>query len=303
MIAALADAGAVLGRDDYIEAARRCAEFVLKRMRDADGRLLRTYKDGRASLNAYLEDHAFLCEALLVLYEATLETRWFVEARAARRRHRLAVPRRSRRRLLRHRLAITRRWSCGPAASRTIRSRPATPQPPTRCCASKRSRAIAPTSSPRSEVFRIVHQAAARHPQAFGHLLQAMHFHFSPPREVALVGDVAGRARGAGAAALPADGRAGRDGGPATRRHWTRSRCCAAASRWTAAPPHTCARTSPAGCRSRSRRSSSASSPAPSYTAPLRRSTSTTSRHGPPSCPAARARRPPGAPSARTAPG
>ena len=41
-------------------------------MRDPDGRLLRTYKDGRASLNAYLEDHAFLAEALLVLYEATL---------------------------------------------------------------------------------------------------------------------------------------------------------------------------------------------------------------------------------------
>ena len=47
-----------------------------------DGRLLRTYKDGRAQLNAYLEDHAYLVEALLTLYEATFETRWFVEARA-----------------------------------------------------------------------------------------------------------------------------------------------------------------------------------------------------------------------------
>ena len=46
-------------------------------MRDADGRLLRTYKDGRAHLNAYLEDHAFLLEALLALYEATFERRWF----------------------------------------------------------------------------------------------------------------------------------------------------------------------------------------------------------------------------------
>ena len=36
------------------------------------GRLLRTYKDGDARLNAYLEDHAFLLEALLTLYEATL---------------------------------------------------------------------------------------------------------------------------------------------------------------------------------------------------------------------------------------
>ena len=42
-------------------------------LRDADGRLLRTYKDGEARLNAYLEDHAFLLEALLTLYEATFE--------------------------------------------------------------------------------------------------------------------------------------------------------------------------------------------------------------------------------------
>ena len=51
-------------------------------MRDADGRLLRTYKDGEARLNAYLEDHAFLLEALLTLYEATFEVRWFDAARA-----------------------------------------------------------------------------------------------------------------------------------------------------------------------------------------------------------------------------
>ena len=81
-IAALADAGAVLGREDYLDAARACAEFVLEQLRDADGHLLRTYKDGRAHLNAYLEDHAFLLEALLALYEASFETRWFTEARA-----------------------------------------------------------------------------------------------------------------------------------------------------------------------------------------------------------------------------
>ena len=50
-------------------------------MRDADGRLLRTWKDGEAKLNAYLEDHAYLVEALLTLYEATLEVRWFDAAR------------------------------------------------------------------------------------------------------------------------------------------------------------------------------------------------------------------------------
>ena len=62
----------MLGREDYLDAARACAEFVLGELRDDDGRLLRTYKDGDAHLNAYLEDHAFLLEALLTLYEVDL---------------------------------------------------------------------------------------------------------------------------------------------------------------------------------------------------------------------------------------
>src|SRR5690606_28807904 len=80
-IGALAQAGAALGRADYLDAARRCAEFVLGSMRAADGRLLRSYRDGEARLNAYLEDHAFLLEALLHLYEASFEPRWFAAAR------------------------------------------------------------------------------------------------------------------------------------------------------------------------------------------------------------------------------
>ena len=80
MIAALADAGAVLAREDYVEAARACASFVLDELRDDEGNLLRTWKDGQASLPAYLEDHAYLLQALLVLYEATFEERWYVEA-------------------------------------------------------------------------------------------------------------------------------------------------------------------------------------------------------------------------------
>src|SRR6185295_484154 len=60
MISALAEAGAVLERADYVDAAARCADFVLGSLRAADGRLLRTWKDGRGRLNAYLEDHAYL---------------------------------------------------------------------------------------------------------------------------------------------------------------------------------------------------------------------------------------------------
>src|SRR5687768_9424037 len=82
MISALADAGAVLGEPYLREAAVAAAEFVLRDLRDDRGRLLRTYNQGRAHLDAYLEDHAFLLEALLTLYEATFDPRWFTEARA-----------------------------------------------------------------------------------------------------------------------------------------------------------------------------------------------------------------------------
>jgi uncharacterized protein YyaL (SSP411 family) len=82
MISALAEAGAALGREDYVAAATDCAEFVLGEMRTADGRLLRTWKDGRGHIDAYLEDHAYLLEALQTLYEATFDPRWYREARA-----------------------------------------------------------------------------------------------------------------------------------------------------------------------------------------------------------------------------
>src|SRR5208283_5040580 len=66
----------------YIEAAVACAEFVLSDLRDRRGRLLRTYNDGHAKIDAYLEDHAFLLEALIVLFEARCEERWFDAATA-----------------------------------------------------------------------------------------------------------------------------------------------------------------------------------------------------------------------------
>ena len=81
MISALADAGAAMGRSDYLDAATGAARFIWDELRDADGHLLRTWKDGEGRLNAYLEDHAFLLEALLRLYEATFEQRWFDAAR------------------------------------------------------------------------------------------------------------------------------------------------------------------------------------------------------------------------------
>ncbi|MEA2211794.1 MAG: uncharacterized protein QOF83_1742 [Solirubrobacteraceae bacterium] len=80
MICALAEAGAALERTDYVEAAVACAEFLLTDLRDDGGQLLRTWKDGHGHIEAYLDDHAHLLQALIVLYEATFDPRWYAEA-------------------------------------------------------------------------------------------------------------------------------------------------------------------------------------------------------------------------------
>jgi uncharacterized protein YyaL (SSP411 family) len=77
---ALAEAGRALGRADYVAAAVKNASFVLTAMR-ADGRLLRTWKDGGAKLKGYLEDYAMVAAGLVEVYEATFERRWLDEAR------------------------------------------------------------------------------------------------------------------------------------------------------------------------------------------------------------------------------
>jgi uncharacterized protein len=80
MARAFAEAGRALGRADYVDAARRNAEFVLGSMRSG-GRLLRTWKAGVAKLKGYLEDHAMVAAALIELYAATFDRLWLDEAR------------------------------------------------------------------------------------------------------------------------------------------------------------------------------------------------------------------------------
>lgn len=80
MLTAFAEAANILNRDDYRQVAIRNADFILEKL-VRDGRLLRTYKDGQAKLNGYLEDYAYVTEGLLALYEATFETKYFTAAR------------------------------------------------------------------------------------------------------------------------------------------------------------------------------------------------------------------------------
>jgi uncharacterized protein len=187
MVSALADAGAVLEREDYLDAARRCAGFLLDELTDADGRLLRTWKDGEGRLNAYLEDHAYLLDALLTLYEATFEPRWFEAARA---------------------LADTTVERFGDSEKGgffetssdhekllTRRKDPEDNPIPSGNAAAAYAllRLAALTGEHEYErqgvgVLRLFAELAPRHPNAFAHLLQALDFHLAAVREVALVG-------------------------------------------------------------------------------------------------------------------
>jgi len=79
MLRSFAEAARGLGRHEYRLAAVAAAECVLGRAR-REGRLLRSYKDGKARIAAYLEDYAFVIDGLVSLYEATFDPRWLEEA-------------------------------------------------------------------------------------------------------------------------------------------------------------------------------------------------------------------------------
>jgi uncharacterized protein YyaL (SSP411 family) len=191
MISALADAGAVLGREDYLDAARTAADFVLTRMRDDSGRLLRTFNAGEARLNAYLEDHAFLLEALLDLYEATFDPRWFAEARAIAGQvvERFADP------------DGGGFFSTSDDHEQLVARRKDLEDAPIPAGGSAAAfgllRLAALTGDHELERhavshLRLVDEIAPRHPTAFGHLLRAIDFHLRAVQEVALVGPADG---------------------------------------------------------------------------------------------------------------
>jgi uncharacterized protein len=187
-ISAFADAGAVLGREDHLAAARAAAEFVLGTMRDERGRLLRTYNRGRARLLAYLEDHGHLVEALLTLYEATFEERWFAAARelADETIFRFGDPERGGffSTAHDHEQLVVRR--------RELEDNPIPAGQSALALGLLRLAALTGEDAYAEQargVIRPLGEAAGTHPQAFGHLLQAIAFERGPVREIALVGE------------------------------------------------------------------------------------------------------------------
>jgi uncharacterized protein YyaL (SSP411 family) len=186
-LAALAECGRTLDNASWVDAARRLGDFLLGELSTGDGRLHRTWRDGVAKGTGYLEDYADVANGLLELHVATGELRWLEEA------HRLA------------RLAVE---LFGDDDNGGFFQ---TPSDAEQLVARKKDFDDHPTPSGNSMlayvllrlariygdeelerraigVFRLVREALSRVPQAFGHALCALDLHFSPPRELAILG-------------------------------------------------------------------------------------------------------------------
>jgi uncharacterized protein YyaL (SSP411 family) len=186
MLAALAEAGRRLDRDDWLDAARELAEFLLGPLADGE-RLHRTWRDGVAKGTGYLEDYANVAHGLYELHVATGDVRWLRES------HRLALlaialfaddenggffltpvdgealvarqkdlddnPTPSGNSMLAfHLLRLARLWGDDELEQRAV------------------------------GVLRLVRDVIPRAPQGFGWALCALDLYLSPPREIAIVG-------------------------------------------------------------------------------------------------------------------
>jgi len=81
MLRGYADAYAAFGEQKFIDSAIKSGEFIEKKMMSDDGRLSRNYKNGKGSINAFLDDYAYTIEAFISLYEATFDERWIFNAK------------------------------------------------------------------------------------------------------------------------------------------------------------------------------------------------------------------------------
>jgi uncharacterized protein YyaL (SSP411 family) len=195
--AALADTGAApagTGATDgsrFIDAAIACAEFLQRDMRSHGrapagqrGRLLRSYNHGQAKIDAYLEDHAFLLEALIALFEATCDERWFREATALADEliARFADPEQG---------GFFSTADDGEALIVRRKDLEDSPIPSGSSSAAVGLLRLAQlTGNDDYErhalgALALVAEIAPRHPSAFGHMLQALHWHLAPARPIA----------------------------------------------------------------------------------------------------------------------
>ena len=186
-LAAFAEAGRALGRKDYLDVARALGEFLLGPLSAPSSRLFRTYRGGVAKIDAYLEDYVNVANGLLELHWATGDLRWLEESR---RLADLAV----------ELFADSERggFFVAPAGADDLVARRKEfddhPTPSGNSMAAyvllRLARIYGDGELERRAVavFRLARAYIERAPSAVGHLLCALALHFSPPREIAVVG-------------------------------------------------------------------------------------------------------------------
>ena len=186
-LAALAESGRRLDRADYLEAAGMLAGFLLGPLSTAEGRLFRSWRAGQAKHAGVLEDYADVANGLYELHVATGELRWLVESR------RLAL------------LAVELFgddehggfFLTASDGERLVARKKDFDDHPTPSGNSMLAYVLLRLArlwgEPELErqavgVFRFVARLLPQAPSAFGHALNALDLHFSPPRELAVIG-------------------------------------------------------------------------------------------------------------------
>jgi uncharacterized protein YyaL (SSP411 family) len=186
-VAALAESGWRLERTDLVDAARVCGDFLLGPLSTPEGRLFRTWRAGRPGPPGVLDDYAAVAHGLYELHVATGELRWLEESR---------------------RLALLAAELFGDVEHGGFFMTPADGE---QLVSRKKEFDDNPTPSGNSMlayvllrlarlwgddelerlavgVFRFVAPQVPQAPSAFGHALSALDLHFSPPREIAVIG-------------------------------------------------------------------------------------------------------------------
>jgi uncharacterized protein YyaL (SSP411 family) len=187
MLAAFADAGGVLGDDRYLSIAKKNAGFILRELQ-MDGRLVRTWKEGKAKLNGYVEDYANVADGLVELFQVSGDVEYLSEAK------RLAD------------VMITEFWDaeCGgffftsnDHEQLVVRNKDlydnATPSGNS-VAADVLLKLAKLTGEDKYErfavtVLRLTASQIRRHPQGFGRALSALEFHLEQSIEIVIVGE------------------------------------------------------------------------------------------------------------------
>ncbi len=187
MLATFAEASAILQNEDYRKIAKRNADFILDNLQK-DGYLLRSWKNGEAKLNAYLEDYANFADGLTELFQVSGDVKYLKEAK------RLAD------------LMITEFWdedaggfyfTANNHEELLMRSKDfydnATPSGNS-AAADVLLKLAKLTGDEKYERFavtllRLVAPLIRRFPNAFGRILSTLEFHLSPVKEIVIIGD------------------------------------------------------------------------------------------------------------------